>query len=146
MCLLNLHVYPLFRDPRRIQIWRNVASNIQKLIQICKTLRGKAIIQLFLRYMPLLIKQFLNTGMPILEHNLKYQTDDVISILKIMQSKKFSFCNIHTHTHKVPWSYKFYIMMEFINSFTYIYLYIKLDKINWYSRHTIYIRIFNILF
>lgn len=38
--------------------------------------------------MPLLIKQFLNIGMPILEHNLKYQTDDVTSIVKMMQSKE----------------------------------------------------------
>lgn len=47
--------------------------------------------QLFLRYMPQLIKQFLNHGMPILEHNLKYQTDDVTSILKMMQGKKKQF-------------------------------------------------------
>lgn len=57
-------------------------------MQICKTLKTKATIQLFLRYMPLLIKQFLNIGMPILEYNLKYQTDDVTSILKMMQSKE----------------------------------------------------------
>lgn len=38
--------------------------------------------------MPSLIRQFLNIGMPILEHNLKYQTDDVTSILKMMQGKK----------------------------------------------------------
>lgn len=64
-------------------------------MQICKTLKMKTVIQIFLRYMPLLIKQFLNTGMPILEHNLKYQTDDVTSILKMMQSKEqlFSLMN-----------------------------------------------------
>ncbi|KAL6256143.1 hypothetical protein P5V15_012263 [Pogonomyrmex californicus] len=72
-------------DPKRIKIWQNVFSNVQKLVQICKTLKTKTIIRLFLRYMPLLIKQFLNTGMPILEHNLKYQTDDVTNILKMMQ-------------------------------------------------------------
>lgn len=83
---INISLLTVNSDPKRIQVWRNVASNIQKLIQICKTLKRKATVQLFLRYMPLLIKQFLNTGMPILEHNLKYQTDDVISILKIMQS------------------------------------------------------------
>jgi len=57
-------------------------------VQICKILKTKTTIQLFLRYMPLLIKQFVNIGMPILEHNLKYQPDDVTSILKMMQSKK----------------------------------------------------------
>jgi hypothetical protein len=76
------------RDPKRIKIWHNVASNVQKLVQICKTLKTKPHIQLFLRYMPLLIKQFLNIGMPIFEHNLKYQTNDVTAILKMMQSKK----------------------------------------------------------
>jgi hypothetical protein len=41
--------------------------------------------------MPTIIKQFLNTGMPILEHNLKYQTDDITNILKMMQSKKLFY-------------------------------------------------------
>lgn len=57
-------------------------------MQICKTLKAYANIQLFLRYMPLLIRHFLNIGMPIIEHNLKYQTDDVTSILKMMQGKE----------------------------------------------------------
>ncbi|KAL0113028.1 hypothetical protein PUN28_012337 [Cardiocondyla obscurior] len=73
-------------DPKRIKVWHNIASNVQKLAQICKTLKVKNIIQQFLRYMPLVIKQFLITGMPILEHNLKYQTDNVTNILKMMQS------------------------------------------------------------
>jgi len=84
----NLLIKPFFRDPKRIKIWHNITSNVQKLVQICKILKTKTTIQLFLRYMPLLIKQFVNIGMPILEHNLKYQTDDVTSILKMMQSKK----------------------------------------------------------
>ncbi|XP_011267104.1 Fanconi anemia group D2 protein [Camponotus floridanus] len=72
-------------DPKRIKVWYSIASNVQKLVQICKTLKTNVNIQLYLRYMPLVIKQFLNIGMPILEHNLKYQTDDVTCILKMMQ-------------------------------------------------------------
>lgn len=83
--MLNLLIKLSFRDPKRIKVWYNIASNVQKLVQICKTLKTNVNIQLFLRYMPLVIKQFLNIGMPILEHNLKYQTDDVTSILKMMQ-------------------------------------------------------------
>lgn len=50
--------------------------------------------------MPQLIKQFLNFGMPILEHNLKYQTDDITGILKMMQGRKiheicFTNCNFY---------------------------------------------------
>lgn len=85
---LNLLIKLLFRDPKRIKIWHNIASNVQKLMQICKTLKTNANIQLFLKYMPFLIRQFLNIGMPILEHNLKYQTEDVTSILKMMQGKE----------------------------------------------------------
>lgn len=42
--------------------------------------------------MPILLKFFLNLGMPILEHNLKYQTEDVTKILKMMQGINFNFC------------------------------------------------------
>ncbi|XP_011859367.1 PREDICTED: Fanconi anemia group D2 protein [Vollenhovia emeryi] len=83
---INVSLLAVNSDPKRIKIWHNITLNVQKLVQICKMLQKKTIIQTFLRYMPLLIKQFLNTGMPILEHNLKYQTDDVTSILKMMQS------------------------------------------------------------
>lgn len=87
--LLNLLIkHFFFRDPKRIKVWHNIASNVQKLMHICKILKTNANIQLFLRYMPPLIRQFLNIGMPILEHNLKYQTDDITSILKMMQGKE----------------------------------------------------------
>ncbi|XP_018406104.1 PREDICTED: Fanconi anemia group D2 protein homolog [Cyphomyrmex costatus] len=83
---INISVLAPNSDSKRIKIWHNITLNVQKLVQICKTLKTKTTIQLFLRYMPQLIKQFLNFGMPILEHNLKYQTDDVTNILKMMQS------------------------------------------------------------
>ncbi|KAG5317164.1 FACD2 protein, partial [Pseudoatta argentina] len=83
---INISLLAVNSDPKRIKIWHNITLNVQKLVQICKTLKTNTIIQLFLRYMPMLIKQFLNIGMPIFEYNLKYQTDDVTSILKMMQS------------------------------------------------------------
>ncbi|KAL6438774.1 hypothetical protein ACFW04_004639 [Cataglyphis niger] len=82
---INISLSSVNSDPERIKVWHNIASNVQKLVHICKILKTNANIQLFLRYMPSLIRQFLNIGMPILEHNLKYQTDDVTSILKMMQ-------------------------------------------------------------
>ncbi|KYN22801.1 Fanconi anemia group D2 protein [Trachymyrmex cornetzi] len=82
---INISLLAVNSDPKRIKIWHNITLNVQKLVQICKTLKTNTIIQLFLRYMPVLIKQFLNIGMPIFEYNLKYQTDDVTSILKMMQ-------------------------------------------------------------
>ncbi|XP_011707462.1 PREDICTED: Fanconi anemia group D2 protein homolog [Wasmannia auropunctata] len=83
---INISLLVVNSDQKRIKVWHNITSNVQKLVQICKTLKTKTTIRLFLRYMPQLIKQFLNIGMPILEHNLKYQTDDVTRILKMMQS------------------------------------------------------------
>ncbi|KYQ56274.1 Fanconi anemia group D2 protein [Trachymyrmex zeteki] len=88
---INISLLAVNSDPKRIKIWHNITLNVQKLAQICKTLKTKTIIQLFLRYMPMLIKQFLNIGMPILEYNLKYQTDDVTSILKMMQIKILNY-------------------------------------------------------
>ncbi|XP_043521887.1 Fanconi anemia group D2 protein homolog isoform X2 [Frieseomelitta varia] len=73
------------RDPKRIDLWYEVATNVQKLVQICKTLTTKSNILIFLKHMPILLKSFLNLGMPILEHNLKYQTEEVTKILKMMQ-------------------------------------------------------------
>ncbi|OAD52770.1 Fanconi anemia group D2 protein [Eufriesea mexicana] len=74
------------RDPKRIELWYEVAKNVQKLVQICKTLTSKNNVLIFLKHMPILLKSFLNLGMPILEHNLKYQAEDVTKILKMMQS------------------------------------------------------------
>ncbi|XP_003402300.2 Fanconi anemia group D2 protein [Bombus terrestris] len=73
------------RDPKRIGVWYEVAKNVQKLVQICKTLTTKNNLLIFLKYMPILLKSFLNLGMPVLEHNLKYQTEEVTKILKMMQ-------------------------------------------------------------
>nr|XP_012219220.1 PREDICTED: Fanconi anemia group D2 protein homolog isoform X1 [Linepithema humile] len=83
---INVSLLATNSDPKRIKIWHNIALNVQKLVLICKSSKTNTNIQLFLRYMPTIIKQFLSTGMPILEHNLKYQTDDITNILKMMQS------------------------------------------------------------
>ncbi|XP_076181761.1 fancd2 isoform X2 [Ptiloglossa arizonensis] len=73
------------RDPERIELWYEVAANVQKIVKISKTLTTKNNILIFIKHMPILLKYFLNLGMPILEHNLKYETDAVIKILKMMQ-------------------------------------------------------------
>ncbi|KZC11603.1 PREDICTED: Fanconi anemia group D2 protein homolog [Dufourea novaeangliae] len=73
------------RDSTRIELWGEIASNVQKLVQISKTLTTKNNVLIFLKYMPILLKYFLNVGMPILEHNLKYQIEEVTKILKMMQ-------------------------------------------------------------
>lgn len=96
--MICLKYFFLLRDPKRIKVWHSFVSNIQKLMQICKTLKTRTIIQLFLQYMPQLIKQFLNIGMPILEYNLKYQTDDITNILEMMQGKNI---NIDMESHYV---------------------------------------------
>lgn len=72
-------------DPERVKIWLKVATNVQKMVQICKTLKTKANISIFLRCMPILLRSFLNSGIPILEYNLKYQSEDVTKVVKLMQ-------------------------------------------------------------
>ncbi|XP_047357363.1 Fanconi anemia group D2 protein isoform X3 [Vespa velutina] len=73
------------RDPKRVEIWLNVATNVQKMVHICKTLNTKTNILIFLRCMPILLRLFLNSGIPILEHNLKYQSEDITKLVKLMQ-------------------------------------------------------------
>ncbi|KOC69758.1 Fanconi anemia group D2 protein [Habropoda laboriosa] len=73
------------KDPDRIKLWHKVATNVQTLVQICKTLTTKNNVLIFFKNMPMILKLFLNLGMPILEHNLKYQPEDVTKILKMMQ-------------------------------------------------------------
>ncbi|KAF7395961.1 hypothetical protein HZH68_010011 [Vespula germanica] len=73
------------RDPERVEIWLNVATNVQKMVHICKTLNAKTNILIFLRCMPILLRLFLNSGIPILEHNLKYQSEDITKVVKLMQ-------------------------------------------------------------
>lgn len=104
MICKKLLINIFFRDPKRIKVWHNIALNVQKLVVICKSLKINANIQLFLRYMPTVIKQFLNAGMPILEHNLKYQTDDVTNILKMMQSKILFYYIEITRKHSITYN------------------------------------------
>ncbi|XP_017884554.1 Fanconi anemia group D2 protein-like [Ceratina calcarata] len=73
------------RDPKRIELWYEVGINVQKLVQICKTLTTKNNLLIFIKQMSILLKSFLHLGMPVLEHNLKYQTEEVTKILKMMQ-------------------------------------------------------------
>lgn len=61
---------------------------------MCKTLTTKNNILIFLKHMPILLKLFLSLGMPVLEYNLKYQTEDVTKILKMMQGINFTSHNI----------------------------------------------------
>lgn len=55
------------------------------MVHICKTLNAKTNILIFLRCMPILLRLFLNSGIPILEHNLKYQSEDITKAVKLMQ-------------------------------------------------------------
>ncbi|KAG7203733.1 hypothetical protein KM043_013761 [Ampulex compressa] len=72
-------------DPERVEVWQHTASNINKLVKISKQLKAKNIILIFLKYMPTLLRFFLNVGMPVLEYNLKYQTEEITGLLKQMQ-------------------------------------------------------------
>ncbi|XP_066600487.1 Fanconi anemia group D2 protein homolog [Prorops nasuta] len=72
-------------DPERLKTWQQVATCVQNIVHICKTLKNRSTLSLFLRKMPLLLNIFLQSGMPILEYNLKYQCNDITRILKIIQ-------------------------------------------------------------
>lgn len=72
-------------DSDRIEIWLQVASNVKSLVQVSTTLKTKNNLLIFLKQLPILLKYFVSSGMPVLEYNLKYQMDDVTRIVKLMQ-------------------------------------------------------------
>ncbi|XP_012288040.1 Fanconi anemia group D2 protein homolog [Orussus abietinus] len=72
-------------DPQRIKIWQTASENLRKIIDICKTLKTRSNLLLYLKYIPILLKLFISSGIPILEYNLKYQTEEIKGILKSIQ-------------------------------------------------------------
>ncbi|XP_043270233.1 Fanconi anemia group D2 protein [Venturia canescens] len=71
-------------DPERIKVWQKVSCNVQKIVQICKS-SSRSVLLPFLRSMTSLLRIFLASGMPVLEQNLRFQTEEVTGILKMMQ-------------------------------------------------------------
>ncbi|KAK0183451.1 hypothetical protein PV327_001492 [Microctonus hyperodae] len=72
-------------DVKKLEIWRNVGDNVQKIVSICKIITLRNTLMVYLRFMPMLLKQFLIYGMPIFERNLRYHTHEITGILKMMQ-------------------------------------------------------------
>ncbi|XP_046474215.1 Fanconi anemia group D2 protein isoform X1 [Neodiprion pinetum] len=73
------------RDGERIQIWNSVATGVQRIVRICKMMEVKANWLLFLQRIPVLLRLFITSGMPVLEHNLKYHVEEVTGIVKQLQ-------------------------------------------------------------
>ncbi|XP_034937747.1 Fanconi anemia group D2 protein [Chelonus insularis] len=71
----------------KVQLWREVAENLQQLVFICKSMtRKRSILLVYVRKMPGLLKLFLIHAMPVLEQSLRHQPDEITKILKLMQA------------------------------------------------------------
>ncbi|XP_011498526.1 PREDICTED: Fanconi anemia group D2 protein homolog [Ceratosolen solmsi marchali] len=72
-------------DPERLQVWLNVATCLEKMANICKSNKNNIYLVLFLRYTTILYQLLLTSGMKLLEANIKYQTEKVLSVIKHFQ-------------------------------------------------------------
>ncbi|KAJ8676403.1 hypothetical protein QAD02_012190 [Eretmocerus hayati] len=73
------------RDPDRIRAWLNAAQCLEGMTKICKRSKSTIYLALYLRYSTLLYQSLLNFGMKLLEANIKYQTEEVMTIIKLFQ-------------------------------------------------------------
>ncbi|XP_063989398.1 Fanconi anemia group D2 protein homolog [Diachasmimorpha longicaudata] len=72
-------------EVQKLQVWKAVGKNVQVLVKVCKTIPTRGTLLSYLRLMPNILKMLLNVGMHTLEHNLRYQPEEVTGILKMMQ-------------------------------------------------------------
>ncbi|XP_015112984.1 Fanconi anemia group D2 protein [Diachasma alloeum] len=72
-------------EGQKLQVWKAVGKNVQLLVKVCKTIPTRGTLLSYLKLMPNLLKMLLNVGMHTLEHNLRYQPEEVTGILKMMQ-------------------------------------------------------------
>lgn len=75
-----------FRDPERIHVWLVVGTCLDKIANICKANKNNAYLVLFLRYATILYQTILTSGMKLLETNIKYQSEEVLEVIKLFQS------------------------------------------------------------
>ncbi|KAL7291971.1 hypothetical protein TKK_0014258 [Trichogramma kaykai] len=73
------------RDPERIQVWQDSAICLDNIANIVKTFKHNVYLLLFLRYTTMLYQPLLTAGMKILEANVKYQPEEVLSVIKLYQ-------------------------------------------------------------
>lgn len=85
----NLVDFVFFSDPESISKWKTTVTILSAMIEVCKRTNNRPYLLLFVRYVPQVIRMFLSKGMPILDHNLKYQREDVQNIVQSFQSMSF---------------------------------------------------------
>ncbi|CAG9766045.1 unnamed protein product [Ceutorhynchus assimilis] len=67
-------------------LWRSAAEILANLMNIAKTLKNRSIFLCFLKKTTQVLKIFLASGMPILEIMLKHKAEEVVVILKTIQT------------------------------------------------------------
>ncbi|OXU24206.1 hypothetical protein TSAR_016545 [Trichomalopsis sarcophagae] len=72
-------------DPERIRVWMDVGLCLEKMANICKANKNNSYLVLFLRYTTILYQKILSSGMKLLETNVKYQSEEVLEVIKLFQ-------------------------------------------------------------
>ncbi|XP_058794738.1 Fanconi anemia group D2 protein isoform X2 [Phymastichus coffea] len=73
------------RDPQRIKIWSETGICLEKISDICKSNKYNLYLTFFLRYTTILYQILLSSGMSVLEASAKYQSAEVLNIIKSFQ-------------------------------------------------------------
>ncbi|XP_014204748.1 Fanconi anemia group D2 protein homolog [Copidosoma floridanum] len=82
---INISLGMADTDPDRIQSWLQLAKCVDVITDICKATALNVQIIMYLRYMAILYQTLLTSGMKVLEANVKYQTEDVLGVIKVFQ-------------------------------------------------------------
>lgn len=77
----------IFSDTNRVSTWKMAAQCFVGLANICESIGNKngTIVSIFVKNSVILYKEILASGMKVLEINVKYQTEDVVEVLKLFQ-------------------------------------------------------------
>lgn len=73
-------------EGQKIHVWHQAGKNLKLLLLICRKIPTKNVLRVYLRCMPIFLKQFINCGIPVLEKILRYQPDEITKITKLIQA------------------------------------------------------------
>ncbi|KAF7990179.1 hypothetical protein HCN44_010845, partial [Aphidius gifuensis] len=73
-------------EGQKVQVWHQAGKNLKLLMLICRKIPTKSVLRVYLRCMPIFLKQFINCGIPVLEKILRYQPEEITKITKLIQA------------------------------------------------------------
>lgn len=79
----------------KLATWLTTGKTISKIVDISKTMNTKTIHILSVRYLVIIVRLLLNQGIVIMEYNLKYRPQEIITIINYFQKSTRYLHNIY---------------------------------------------------